>query len=53
LTAAEAKELLEQHRDQLEIVAKELLDKETLDAQAFNRMIGRSSESDKERPGRP
>jgi ATP-dependent Zn protease len=38
----EAKEILEQHRDQLEIVTKDLLDKETLDAQAFNRLIGRS-----------
>ncbi|TLY35410.1 MAG: ATP-dependent zinc metalloprotease FtsH [Nitrospirae bacterium] len=50
LAYTEAKEILEQYRDQLEIVTKELLDKETLDAQAFNRLIGRSPESEKDRP---
>jgi cell division protease FtsH len=48
----EAKEILEQHRDQLERVTDELLKNETLDAAAFNRLIGRSPEQDKERPGR-
>ena len=38
---AEAKEILEQHRNQLDIVAAELLKCETLDAQTFNRLIGR------------
>src|SRR5438874_1517476 len=47
---AEAKDILAQYRDQLEIITKELLDKETLDAQAFNRLIGRSPESEKDRP---
>src|SRR5438309_2592107 len=37
---AEARNILIEHRDQLELVAKELLQKETLDAQAFNRLIG-------------
>ena len=50
LSSTEAKEILEQHRDQLEAVTKELLEKETLDAQAFNRLIGRSPESEKDRP---
>jgi len=30
-----------------------LLDKETLDAQAFNRLIGRSSDQDKQLPVHP
>jgi len=38
---AEAKEILEQHRDQLNIVADELLKCETMDGQTFNRLIGR------------
>jgi cell division protease FtsH len=49
----EASEILAQHRDQLELVTKELLENETLDSEAFNRLIGRSAEEDKERPGRP
>jgi cell division protease FtsH len=40
-TYAEAREILEQHRDQLELVTGELLKCETLDAQTFNRLIGR------------
>ena len=40
---SEAKEILEQHRDQLELVTNELLRRETLDAQAFNRLIGRKA----------
>ena len=50
---SEAKEILEQHRDQLEIVTKKLLDKETIDRETFNHLIGRSPELDKESPGRP
>jgi cell division protease FtsH len=37
---AEAKEILEQHRDQLDLVAGELLRCETLDRETFNRLIG-------------
>ena len=49
---AEAKEILEQHRDQLDLVAEELLKCETLDESAFNRLIGRpaSGESRDETP---
>ncbi len=50
---AEAKQILLQHRDQLELVTSELLKNETLDAQAFNRLLGRSPSEDKERPGPP
>jgi len=50
---AEAREILTEHRDQLELVAKELLDKETLDSQAFHQLIGRSPDQEKELPGRP
>jgi cell division protease FtsH len=49
----EAKEILQQHRDQLELVTNELLKAETLDATSFNRLIGRSDREDAERPGRP
>ena len=49
---AEAKEILEQHRDQLELVSNELLKCETLDAAAFNRLIGRPPKPKAEgRPG--
>jgi cell division protease FtsH len=50
---AEALEILSQHADQLELVARELLSCETLDARAFNRLIGRSTKADEERPGLP
>ena len=50
---AEAKEILEQHRDQLELVTTELLKAETLDAVTFNGLIGRSGLEDADRPGRP
>ena len=49
----EAKEILEAHREQLELVTNELLKNETLDQRAFNRLLGRSAEEDKERPGHP
>lgn len=45
---AEAKEILEQHRDQLELVTAELLKHETLDAPTFNRLIGRTDGDEKE-----
>jgi cell division protease FtsH len=43
---AEAKELLTIHRDQLELVTNELLQRETLDGPAFNTLIGRKNEKD-------
>jgi cell division protease FtsH len=48
---ADAKQILLEHRDQLELVTCDLLKNETLDARAFNRLIGKSSSDDKERPG--
>jgi cell division protease FtsH len=36
---AESKKILQQHRDQLDLVAGELLKRETLDAQTFNDLI--------------
>jgi cell division protease FtsH len=47
----EAKAILRGHRDQLECVTAELLKNETLDAQAFKRLIGRSPTPDADRPG--
>jgi len=41
----EAKAILEGHRDQLELVSSELLKFETLDAAAFNRLLGRSPQN--------
>ena len=41
---AEAKELLTIHRDQLELVTNELLQRETLDGPTFNALIGRKAE---------
>jgi cell division protease FtsH len=38
---AEAKEMLSLHRDELEVVTAELLKRETLDAEAFYRLIGK------------
>lgn len=40
---AEAKGILEQHRDELDRVAGELLAKETLDAAAFEKLIGKKA----------
>lgn len=37
----EAKQILLEHRDQLQMVSEELLKRETLDAQTFHEMIGR------------
>jgi cell division protease FtsH len=36
---AQAKRILEGHRDQLDLVAKELLERETMDAQTFKKLI--------------
>jgi cell division protease FtsH len=49
----EAKDTLESHREQLEHVTERLLQIETLDAQAFNQLIGRSPHADAEKSGRP
>ena len=46
----EAKNILQQHRDQLELITRELLKSETLDAQTFNRLLGRAADAD-QRPG--
>jgi len=50
---SEAKEILTQHKEQLEQVTKELLQNETLDARSFNQLIGRSPKADEDRPGKP
>lgn len=47
----EAKTILEQNRDKLELVSAELLRNESLDATAFNRLIGRPPEADNDKPG--
>jgi cell division protease FtsH len=36
---AESKKILQQHRDQLDLVAGELLKRETLDAETFKNLI--------------
>jgi cell division protease FtsH len=45
-----AREILEAHRDQLELVTKTLLENETLDAQTFNRLLGRPPKEEENRP---
>jgi cell division protease FtsH len=50
---AQARAILEQHRDQLEVVTQKLLQMETLDSEAFNRLIGRSAKQDHDRTGPP
>jgi len=47
---AQAKAILNEHRDQLEAVTQKLLETETLDARAFNQLIGRSPKEDERRP---
>ena len=42
-----ARAILKEHRDQLDLVAGELLKRETLDAAAFNALIGRPAPSDR------
>jgi cell division protease FtsH len=41
----EARKILTEHRDQLELVTQELLKHETLDAEMFTRLIGRTAEA--------
>jgi cell division protease FtsH len=50
---AEAKTILEQHRQELERVTQKLLEFETLDSKAFNALLGRPPVPDEERPGHP
>lgn len=47
---AAAKKILNDHRDQLELVSRKLLETESLDGNAFNRLIGRSPKEDEEKP---
>jgi cell division protease FtsH len=47
---AEARRILTEHRDQLALVAQELLKKETLDADAFNALLGRTAEANGQPP---
>jgi cell division protease FtsH len=42
---ADSKQILEQHRTQVDLVAKELLQRETLDAQTFKDLISRTVET--------
>ncbi|PWU15071.1 MAG: cell division protein FtsH [Verrucomicrobia bacterium] len=49
----EAKGILEQHRDQLDLVTAELLKTESLDAKTFNRLIGRQIDNAEVRKGHP
>ena len=42
---AEARDVLTAHYDQLELVARELIKRETLDGQSFNQLIGRNAET--------
>ncbi len=41
----EAKRILQEHRDQLDLVAKELLQRETMDAQTFKELIEQKQEA--------
>ncbi len=43
----DARSILMEHRDQLDLVAEELLKRETLDATAFNELIGQHRDADK------
>jgi cell division protease FtsH len=49
---AEAKEILTSHRDQLELVTRKLLESESLDAAAFQQLIGISPAHEDEQPRR-
>jgi cell division protease FtsH len=44
----DAKRMLRDHRDQLQLVADELLKCETMDAQTFNRLIGRKPKDERD-----
>lgn len=49
----QAKQILTDHRDQLESVSQELLEHENIDRQTFNRLIGRSAAANGEAPPAP
>lgn len=46
----EAKEIIEQHRDELDLVTKELLARESLDSATFHQLIGRPVHSKADSP---
>ncbi|HTL18373.1 MAG TPA: ATP-dependent zinc metalloprotease FtsH, partial [Patescibacteria group bacterium] len=46
----QAKTILEDHREQLELVTRRLLECETLDAATFNELLGRPPEADRRKP---
>jgi len=48
-----AREILETHRDQVELVTRTLLENETLDGETFNRLLGRSAAADERRSPAP
>jgi len=50
---ADARKILREHRDQLDLVSKKLLETESLDGVAFNRLIGRSPKEDELKPRLP
>ncbi len=52
-TYADARRILEEHREELELVTRKLLENETLDAAAFNALIKRSPKADELKPGPP
>jgi cell division protease FtsH len=49
----EAQSILREHRDQLDLVAHELLERETLDGETFRRLVGRSGPVEEKPPARP
>jgi len=48
---SEAKDILVQHRDQLELVTGELLKNETLDSKTLAQLIGKTTTAEHGRPG--
>ena len=46
----DAKKILQDHRQELELVSRKLLENETLDGGAFNQLIGKPSEPDDPQP---
>jgi len=46
----DAKHILDSHRDQLDTVAAELLQRETLDREAFYRLIGKPEPKNEPKP---
>jgi len=50
---ADAKKILLDHRDQLDLVSNKLLETESIDGVAFNKLIGRSPKEDGLKPRQP